>query len=267
MKPLAIVLALAACEKSEPPVPPDPVPTPAPLLDAGTLPISACYTIVLRIDPGGTWIGAPADVRCYAPFKTAAPDAEWIAAELLRLREKIDPRACRPVVEVGAVTGITYRQIVTVFEGLRGAAFNDLDVVEPAALSMTFDAAPRAGNCTGLLDTNKAARKPKRKRPPPPPPPPVSPGGIGGDLVAIQRISVSRDAIFHNGRRIVGIAELPAGNGAIVSLANALGTATDDSNSVVMSPDASTDATLLHRIVSTVKGAGYEYMSFEISPP
>jgi hypothetical protein len=252
----AIVLAIAACEQPWTPVrdpepTPVPIPIPAPPIDAGTetLPISACHTIVMLVDRGGTWIGAPPGIRCYAPFKAGSFDRDWVETELQRLWDQLKRTKCRPTVELSVVAG-TYRDwpLYSIwYTGFKR------EVVEPTAMAMTFDGAPRSPRCTGALDLNEHARRPKTKRPPPPHYPKIDPSLPDGKMTGKRTLEVRRDGMFLDGTRV-----------EIAGLANALGAATEDSFTVILMADYSTDSALIHRIVHTVKSAGYDHVAYQV---
>lgn len=222
-------------------------------------PRTACDTVAIQIDTGGAWLGAPPDVRCFAPRAGTDLDVGWLDAELKRLRAAIDSTRCPSRVELAVTADATYKEAIAAMDAATRAGFTAVSLVAPGALAMSFAGPPpTATTCGDTVDVGTPTGA-------------TAPGAVSASTrthvsATTPIIVVTGDAITANRKQVATLAEASQSEGPIPALANAIGTAGGD-RTIILQADAATSARVMNRVVETAGRAGFDEVIFAVKQP
>lgn len=250
---LALLLVIACDKPKDEPKPPTPTPTPTPApADAATVPTqTACDALLVFLETGGTWIGAPPGVSCFGENTAAGKerDVAWIKAELVSLQNRLP--GCKPALEVAAANGVSYQDVITVMDAGMSTGLKDVELSNPVDLSMKFTATKQP-KCDAKLATKSGGGSGS---------PGAKPTTATTDLKSMPVIVVTREEIKIGADVIVSVADAlkESNKHPLPELQRALPTGT---KSVILQADASTDAKVINRILKSTQAAGIDNVLF-----
>lgn len=241
-----VVLALLAlgCEKtSETLMVPIPVPAP---VDAPLAP-TACDEIIVFLETGGTWIGAPPEVACFADNTPAGErDLEWVKQQFEILRARLSK--CRPVLLGAAANGVTYGDLLNTMDAAHQVWSTPTDVGHPAELSMQFTMAKQRA-CIGAL--SQTATRPPRTT------------SADLDPSPIPMVEITATEIRFGTESVISVEQAmkESNKAPIPELTRAIPVG---SKRVLVAATQRTDAKLINRVIKSVNAAGVERLAFTI---
>ncbi len=252
-----LVIAVLGCgcdkAKDEPTPKPTPTPTPTPApppADAATVATqTACDTLLVFLETGGTWIGAPPNVACFGENTGGQRDTAWLKKELLSIQSRLAD--CKPSLEVAAANGVLYQDLITAMDLGMSTGIKDVGVSNPVDLPMKFTMSKQP-KCDGSLPTKKSGA--------PAAPLGARPAG-GEDLKSLPVVIVTRDEIKLGGESVISIADAmkESNKQPIPELQRVIPAG---SKMVILQADASTDAKVINRVIKSTKAAGVDDLLF-----
>ena len=240
MRWLLMLAVAAGCDKAA-----DLEPRPAPVpVDAPTLP-SACDTVLVFLETGGTWIGAPPDLACFSEHR----DTAWLKQELRTLQVRLS--GCAPSLEVAAANGVAYEDLLAAAEVGHQIGFSVIDIINPVDLPMKFTMAKQTA-CRGAISRTSTSPSSRSRLPKPRP---------GDEVKQLVMIAVSKTEIFVNRELVVAVDQVmnDSNQKPVPELQRAIPAGTEQ---VVVEADARTDAKVINRVIRSVQAAGITKIGF-----
>jgi biopolymer transport protein ExbD len=259
MRFLILLVMVAGCDKAKdekltPAPTPTPAPAPAPADAATAVTQTACDAVLIFLETGGTWIGAPPSVSCFSDNTLGKErDLPWLKNELRVLHIKLGD--CKPVLEVAAANGVSYQELITVMDTGMSIGFLDVELANPNDLSMKFTATKQP-KCSGPLATTPTPGAGSAK-----------PAGrlstLPADLKTSPLIIVTRETIKLGDEEIISVADAMKESNKlpIPELQRAIPAA---AKQVILQADGRVDAKVINRILKSTTAAGVENMLFAI---
>lgn len=245
---------------------------------------AADVTIAIEVVPHGAWLGTSSGVRCFVPRKAGALDGDALEDEAKAIVLGL-PERCKSSVEIAAVPGVPYQDLITAMDFAIKAGLVDVGMTSPDKLDVRFDdSAARErrapAHCTGQTVTSS--------KPPPPPPTsskPISPPPASGPVVDLGSIElpppapkpdlsqapvivVTATELSFQGKGVATVTELARGKGeirALVTVLRAQPTPADPKDKVVIiQADRAIDAGVINRVVVSTRAAGFDNVLFAV---
>lgn len=250
---MLLLAVLAGCDKpkEEPKPTPTPTPTPTPPpapADAATAPTeTACDALLVFLETGGTWIGAPPDVSCFSEGR----DLSWLKTTLNTLQSKLG--TCKPALEVAAANGVSYRDIIAAMDASLSAGLVNVGLSNPVDLSMKFTA-NKQPKCDGALATKpsgKTVKAPARLQ-------------TGKDeLKAAPLVIITKTDIMLDKETILSVEDaLKESNKHVIpELQRAIPAG---AKMAILQADEGTDAKVINRVIASTKAAGVDDLLFAV---
>ncbi|HTJ42699.1 MAG TPA: hypothetical protein VL463_11425 [Kofleriaceae bacterium] len=218
--------------------------------------------IAIEVVSRGAWLGSSTGARCFV----AKGNDTALDAELGNVMASMTPDCSRSV-ELGAVAGVSYQDVVTVMDAAVKAGFVNIGISDPKSLSIQFTdtvAKEKANaHCTVKpVSTPSAGTKPAAstatKGIPSAPAPATKPDLAKAPVVIITTAEVTLD-----GKSLGTVKSLAKGKGTIAPLVTALKAITDK-GPLVLQADKTTDAAVINRVILSGKAAGFDNVLFAI---
>lgn len=216
--------------------------------DAATAPTqNACDALLVFLETGGTWIGAPPHVSCFSEGR----DLSWLKTTLNTLQSKLG--TCKPALEVAAANGVSYQDIIAAMDTGVSAGLVNVGLSNPVDLTMKFTATKQP-KCDGALTTTPS-----------------------GTMVKVPaRLQTGKDDLKAAPLVVITKTEVLLGKEAIISVEDAL----KESNKhvipelqraipagakmAILQADQGTDAKVINRVIASTKAAGVDDLLFAV---
>ncbi|HEY5945718.1 MAG TPA: hypothetical protein VIV40_09515, partial [Kofleriaceae bacterium] len=218
-------------------------------------------------DKTGTWLATGRDdkSRCFAPRKGNALDSAWLEAQL----RKVKAIECSPsAAELASNDDVPYREVIETMDTAVKTGFIDVGLASPADLTVPLATATPKGALTECpasviaIEAKAPAGQPAAAADQPPP------AHSGPDTLAKAPVLiVTRDKIeLHLGDATTAIATLAEARtqpGKLDKLTKAL-PASKGGGMLILQADESTPTTVINRVITTAKAAGYDNIMFAV---
>jgi hypothetical protein len=201
--------------------------------------------VLVFLETGGTWIGAPPEVACFAEnTPTGERDTVWLKEQLERLRIKLS--GCSPMIVGAAANGVTFQELFTAMDIGVGVGLRGTDIAHPIDLPMQFTMGKQR-DCVGT-----AMRKPTR--------PPHS-RSVDEDPSPMPLVDITSTEIKFGPDTVISVADAmkDSNKNPIPELQRAI---PSGSKRVLIRADQRTDAKLLNRVIKSARAAGVDRLAF-----
>jgi len=223
--------------------------------------------VAIEVVANGAWIGASDGARCFVARRDGALDAAALDAELKTLRGA-PGGSCTTSIEIAGATGTSYQDVITAMDHAIKVGFVDTGVLDPAALSVSFDdSAARQkhapAHCVGSASAAAVSTSTRLASASPAGAAPTNP-----DLAKAPVIVITRTSVELAGKDVGTAAKLAAGKGPIDALVKALKALTPAEGAgagiLILQADASTSMALINRVIESGKAAGFANALFAV---
>ena len=224
-------------------------------------------TVIVHINEDGVWVvtGMDPKSRCFGKRAGTDLDTKWLETELAQFKT-LD---CKPSVDVSAEASVRYQDVISAMDVSVKVGLIEVGLASPEDMPVSFKPSEQekyAQHCPATVIASadmkgSAAGAPSatghRTLVP-------APGAPPADVKSAPVVIVTKQEISVAGKMTDEVKDAASGSGELKGLALALVKPATPDAPVIIQADQDTPATVINRVVLTIKTAGYDNVLFAV---